>query len=92
MELATVLAAVARETNMAIRAGRFEPDETARREGATTSLVAVLARDEADLALLDGDPAWQPVDPAGTEAWTDGYSNVLTAILRKPWRQEGGAE
>lgn len=83
MELASVLAAVARETGMAIRGGRFVPDAAAANEGATTSMVAVLARREADLALLAEDAAWQPVDPGRTAAWTDGYSNVLAAILRK---------
>ncbi|QKV17497.1 fused MFS/spermidine synthase [Oricola thermophila] len=92
MELATVLAAIARETGMAMRAGKFIPDAAARDQGATTSMVAVLARDERDLAALAADNTWQPVDPGRTAAWTDGYSNVPAAILRKSWYAEPEAK
>lgn len=92
MELASVLAAVAGETGMAMRVGWFVPDAAAKDDGATPSMVAVLARGEADLAPLAADTAWRPADPRGTAAWTDGYSNVLAAILRKSWQPQPEGE
>jgi hypothetical protein len=46
--------------------------------------VAVLARQLADLGDLPDRPGWHAVRPApGFRIWTDDYSNVLGAILRK---------
>ncbi|GAB4348029.1 MAG: fused MFS/spermidine synthase [Oricola sp.] len=92
MELATVLGAVADRTGMAMRAGWFVPDAAAKEDGATPSLVAVLARGEGDLAPLAADAAWRRVDSHGTAAWTDDYSNVLAAILRKTWQADARPE
>jgi hypothetical protein len=46
--------------------------------------VAVLARKRADLGDLPDREGWHPIKaPAGVRIWTDDYSNVLGAILRK---------
>lgn len=48
------------------------------------SKVIVLVRDEAHLGSLASNKDWKPVaiDPA-IRPWTDDYSNILTAILKK---------
>jgi SAM-dependent methyltransferase len=51
------------------------------------SLVAVVGRSEAELAVLSAKPGWRKRVPDGkTVVWTDDYSNVLAAI----WRLQAG--
>ena len=46
--------------------------------------VVVLARDVSDFGDLPSRHAWRKLDPTpGVAAWTDDYSDVLRAILRK---------
>jgi len=47
--------------------------------------IAVLARDEKDFGALVPENGWRPAvaDPS-FRTWTDDYSNVLGAILRRP--------
>ena len=46
--------------------------------------VVVLARGIADLGDLPSRHGWRELDPTpGVEEWTDDYSDVLHAILRK---------
>jgi hypothetical protein len=46
--------------------------------------VAVLARRRTDLGELPDRPGWHEVKPVpDIRIWTDDYSNVLGAILRK---------
>jgi len=48
------------------------------------SSVAVLARARADLGDLPGQAGWHAAEPfPDVRIWTDDYSNVLGAILRK---------
>ena len=47
---------------------------------------AVLAREEADLGPLVGDPRWRTFpDASAQRVWTDDYVNILSAIMW-PWR------
>ena len=63
--------------------------EDQRRPGGPTdfkmnAMVAALARNAADLGDLPLRPGWQKLEPdAGVAAWTDDYSDILGAILRK---------
>jgi hypothetical protein len=51
------------------------------------SLVAVVARDPADIAKLAARPGWRPQHADGSvRVWTDDYSNILAAI----WRLQSG--
>ena len=46
--------------------------------------VVVLARDAADLGHLPSWRSWRELDPTpGVAEWTDDYSDILRAILRK---------
>ena len=48
------------------------------------SEVAVVARTQADLAALHLGPEWRPLLPQkGQATWTDDYSNILGALLRR---------
>jgi hypothetical protein len=47
------------------------------------ALVAVLARDPAHLGDLPRRAGWHEAKPAAVTAWTDDYSDILGAILRK---------
>jgi hypothetical protein len=47
------------------------------------SLVAVLARHDADVASLVMEPGWIRLEATGSvRPWTDDYSNILSAIWR----------
>lgn len=83
MELKSVLAAQAEATGMVGRGGSFSPPEHLKKgEHVNPSKVVVLANDTAALGEIANDPRWQPLQPKGTTAWTDDYSNVLAAIIR----------
>jgi hypothetical protein len=47
------------------------------------ALVALLARDVADLGDLPDRPGWVKVKAGGVSAWTDDYSNVISALARQ---------
>jgi hypothetical protein len=84
MELGSVMAALAAETGMAGRTADFAvPDALRRGEHINPTSVAVLARTEADLGSLASDPRWRPLAANGTAPWTDDYSDILSAILRR---------
>ena len=81
LELESVLAAVAAEEGMQIRS-RFTAKETGDGSMVFGNRVAVLARNEAALGRLAGDPEWRVPGARDTPAWTDDYSNIFTALLR----------
>ena len=47
------------------------------------AMVAALARNEADLGSLLGTPGWEKAAAGGVVAWTDDYSDIIGAMLRK---------
>ncbi|MEA2930039.1 MAG: hypothetical protein QOG38_2467 [Hyphomicrobiales bacterium] len=47
------------------------------------ALVATLARNEADLGALPQAPGWRRQEAGAVTAWTDDYSAIIGAILRK---------
>jgi len=47
------------------------------------ALVAVLARDAADFGSLAQTPGWHAESAGSVVAWTDDYSDIVGAILRK---------
>jgi hypothetical protein len=84
MELASVVAAVAAAEGLV---AYFKDDEratTAAFDYKANASVAVLARARADLGNLPEQPGWHEIKPVpAIRIWTDDYSNVLGAILRK---------
>jgi hypothetical protein len=88
MELASVVAASAKQTGEYMivsetKPGFWSPDG-AKRE--TMAEVAVVAKEADDLGTLASNPAWRRLDGALPTAWSDDYSNVLSAIWRNAWR------
>jgi len=84
MELASVVAAFGKAEGLATydrqddQAGDFTKDYRANAE------VVVLARNTADLGDLPSWRGWRKLDPTpGVAEWTDDYSDILRAILRK---------
>jgi hypothetical protein len=49
------------------------------------SRVVFVARDKQMLAGINALPNATPLKPTGASAWTDDYSGVLSALLRKMW-------
>ena len=82
MELSGVVAASAAANGMvtAIKTDRGSADQA--RTLRLPAEVAVVARSSADLEALRLDSTWRPAVPA-RRVWTDDYSNVLAAIIRK---------
>ena len=83
MELRSVVGAIGNSLGLSVRTGFFTPKNTPDTLGmAVRSTVAVLARSEAALGHVLDDPRWQRVNAGDTAPWTDGYSNILAAVLR----------
>lgn len=84
LELATVISAIGKSLGLEVRVGSFKPESRPEMlDMETDSKVAVLARSEAALGVLLNDVRWEKVDPGSTKPWTDGYSNVLAAMIRQ---------
>lgn len=85
LDLLPAVARLAQDRGLAGR-GQFFPGDTDPKSLISNSQWAVLARSEADLGRLSGDPRWQPFpEAADARVWTDDYVNILAAILW-PWR------
>ncbi len=83
LELASVVASIGKSLGLSVRVGGFSPQKRPETLGLEMpSIVAVLARNDAAFGHLIEDPHWKSVDPGATKPWTDGYSNVLAAMLR----------
>jgi len=84
MELKSVLAAIAQEGGWQIRAGRFNaPKAEDGPNFILDSIVVAMAREDAHFGEILGDERWQTPDPGAIRPWTDDYSDILGAILRK---------
>jgi hypothetical protein len=83
MELAKVVAAVGAAEGLVTfvkaddKANQFTTDFHA------AALVAVLARADADLGRLPQTEGWRRENAGDVAPWTDDYSNIIGAILRK---------
>jgi len=84
MELASVVAAIARAEGLT---AYFKQDDQANNFLAdyhANAAIVVLSRSPSDLGDLPSQRGWHRLDPTPNVAeWTDDYSDVLHAILRK---------
>jgi hypothetical protein len=84
MELANVVAAVGATEGLVTFLKEDRRPDGRPADFKTGALVAALARQPADLGDLPSQPGWQRLEPdPRVAAWTDDYSNILGAILRK---------
>ena len=80
LDLPGVLAALVADGGMSGRVQFHQRDKDAVKY-LLSSIWAVAAAKEADLALLDGDPRWRPLEaPLGADVWTDDFSNIVRAL------------
>jgi hypothetical protein len=85
LELASVVAAVAATHDLAtyVKLDKSIDAAASARSLRAASLVAVVARREADLGTLPVTPGWYHLEASGgVRPWTDDYSNVLSALWR----------
>ena len=84
MELARVVAAMGAAEGLVTYVKQDRRPDVAPNDFKMNALVAVLARNPKDLGDLVGNPDWHLVKPdPRVPAWTDDYSNILGAIVRK---------
>lgn len=84
MELGSVVAAVAATEGLVTYMKQDNRPDTVPTDYKMNAIVAALARRPSDLGDLPNRPGWQQINPTpGIAAWTDDYSNILGAILRK---------
>jgi SAM-dependent methyltransferase len=50
----------------------------------------IAANSEAALAPFEADKSWRPLDPHGVRAWTDDYTNLFGALVRRTRERWGG--
>ena len=85
MELGSVVSADAASKGLVAYLKRDRSVTVAdfKRNMYASSLVAVVARKDQDLAALSGEGGWiRQSAPAGVRPWTDDYSNILAAMWR----------
>lgn len=84
MELACVVAAEAAAEGLVAYVKEDRRPDAVPNDFKMNALVAALARRPQDLGDLSSRPGWQEIRPdARVSTWTDDYSNILGAILRK---------
>lgn len=84
LELESVLAAIAAQEGMAIRSGVFgKAIDGPIGAIMSRSQVAVMAADASMFGPINDDPRWSTPSASDTIAWTDDFSNIFTALLRR---------
>ena len=84
MELGPVVAAVAASEGLVTYLKEDRRPASLPTDFKLNAIVAALARTPADLGDLVLRPGWRQIEPEpGVPAWTDDYSDILGAILRK---------
>jgi hypothetical protein len=84
MELSRVVAATGAAEGFVTYVKEDRRPDTVPNDFKMNALVAALARDPKDLGDLTRLPGWHEVKPdPRVPAWTDDYSNILGAIVRK---------
>jgi hypothetical protein len=84
MELARVVAAVAAAEGLVAYAKEDRRQDSIPHDYKMNALVTALARSDADLGDLPRRAGWQKIEPdPRVPAWTDDYSDIFGAILRK---------
>jgi hypothetical protein len=84
LELARVVAAVGAAEGLVTYLKVDQRPDAVPYDFKMNALVAALARDRSDLGALPSRPDWFEIKPdPRVAAWTDDYSNIFGAILRK---------
>lgn len=84
MELARVVAALAAAEGLVSYVKVDLRPDSVPEDFKMSTMVAALARNDADLGGLPRRPGWQKIEPdPRVAAWTDDYSDIFGAIVRK---------
>ena len=84
MELRSVVAAVAAAEGLVAYAKNDDQANAFHEDFRANAEVVAMARNIADLGDLPSRPGWRRAEPRpGVMAWTDDYSDLIRAILRK---------
>ena len=84
MDLPRIVSALAQTEGLAARFRHHQRTPAEVRQNRFGTTVMVLAREKAHLQPWMDSAEWSaPPEPDGVEPWTDDYSNILSAILRK---------
>ena len=84
MELTSVVSAVGAAEGLVAYAKQDDKASAFLKDYRANAQVVALAKSSADLGDLPSRPEWRRLEPEpGAIAWTDDFSNVLRAILRK---------
>jgi spermidine synthase len=84
MELASIVAAVGAAEGLVAYVKQDDQATEPQKDYRANAKVVVLAKSVADFGDLPSRRGWSRLEPAlGIAAWTDDYSDVLRAILRK---------
>ena len=89
LELMNPVAAAAHAAGGAALAQIYRPADPGLVNDAAEEAV-ILARDEAALDPFRADPRWTPARANGVRAWTDDYTNVFGAMIRRLEHPESG--
>jgi spermidine synthase len=90
VNLEPVLANLTADAGLSVLVEDYDPNSTESAAGASRSTWVAVARDRDDLASLEADDRWRPLegDPA-VGLWTDDYSNLFRTLVWDellPWR------
>jgi spermidine synthase len=83
MELPSVVAAVGAAEGLVTFVKTDDKADNFMSDFRSNALVAVLARNAADLGPLPQMEGWHKAAPTSVAPWTDDYSDIMGAILRK---------
>jgi spermidine synthase len=84
LDLVSVVAAAAKAAGLVALLKEEDKGEPVNASFKAGSTVMALARDPADLGDLSARAGWRHLEPAtAVSAWTDDYSNVLGAMIRR---------
>jgi hypothetical protein len=83
MELATILGAVAAAEGLVALVKQDDKANQVQEDYKANAIVAAVARDASAFGGLAEKPGWRSIAPGDVAAWTDDYSNILGAIVRK---------
>jgi hypothetical protein len=89
LELMSPVAGIARAAGGVAREQHYIPAPGADQLTDTAEYAIIVTRNDAALAPFARDKRWIPADPHGVRIWTDDYSNLFGALVRRlqqPWR------
>ena len=87
LELVAPAAAAVAEAGGASLTQSYQPARDTPMFKDAGAIVLIAARTPQTLEAFRRDPRWRPADPHRARAWTDDYSNVLGALIRRMQRR-----